>query len=480
MLALAVFLLTSPFLLSTQPPAACPDEASCRQAALEAAARQDFETFHDLAWRAAQKGRPNDPALMYLLARAQSLSGRPGDALVMLRRIAELGVPTDAADNDDFRRVRALPGWAELEARIAAVGETGEPPAAEAPAARPAAAEAPAARPAAAAPPPAPSAPESRRSAKAAAPVLPSSPPAVPMPPAAAAPAPAPAAPDAAAARTSTEMAAGGEEAVALNGGLVEPIGLAYDGASRRFVVGDRRANKLIVADDVFKRVNDLIGAASGGFGTLTAIAIDSHRGDLWAASTNGNGTASVHKLQLVSGRVLFTIPLPDATGAARLTDMMMTDAGTLLLLDADGARLLTLRTGAKGFGRAVRIEVASPASIAPAGALTYVAHQGGLARVDGQTGRVAPVQAAAGVDLTGLQRIRWTPGGLVAIRTDAEGAGRLVRIRLAGRGVRATSVEPLDPSMAAEGPALTIFQDAAYYIVRTGSGAVIRRVPLK
>ena len=73
------------------------------------------------AWRAAQKGRPNDPALMYLLAWAQSLSGRPGDALVMLRRIAELGVPTDAAENDDFRRVRVLPGWAELEARIAAV-----------------------------------------------------------------------------------------------------------------------------------------------------------------------------------------------------------------------------------------------------------------------------------------------------------------------------------------------------------------------
>ena len=28
---------------------------------------------------------------------------------------------------------------------------------------------------------------------------------------------------------------------------------------------------------------------------------------------------ASVHKLQLVSGRVLFTIPLPDATGPPAL-----------------------------------------------------------------------------------------------------------------------------------------------------------------
>ena len=47
--------------------------------------------FHDLAWRAVQKGKPNDPDLMLLLARAQSLSGRPGDALVMLGRIVDLG-----------------------------------------------------------------------------------------------------------------------------------------------------------------------------------------------------------------------------------------------------------------------------------------------------------------------------------------------------------------------------------------------------
>ena len=66
----------------------------------------------------SQLGPKNDPALMYLLARAQSLSGRPNDAIVMLARIVAIGVPVDAATNDDFRRVRALPGWPELAARI--------------------------------------------------------------------------------------------------------------------------------------------------------------------------------------------------------------------------------------------------------------------------------------------------------------------------------------------------------------------------
>ena len=61
-----------------------------------------------------------------MLARAQSLSGRPGDALVMLQRLAAMGVVTDAATSDDFSRVRALPGWAEFEARISGMPSADE------------------------------------------------------------------------------------------------------------------------------------------------------------------------------------------------------------------------------------------------------------------------------------------------------------------------------------------------------------------
>src|ERR1044071_6557368 len=77
----------------------CKEWHECRQLALDAAERQDYETFHDLGWRGVQTGPKNEPALMYLLARAQSLSGRPGDALVMLQRLARMGSKTDAATN---------------------------------------------------------------------------------------------------------------------------------------------------------------------------------------------------------------------------------------------------------------------------------------------------------------------------------------------------------------------------------------------
>jgi hypothetical protein len=110
------------FISLTFQPVECGDVTSCRQAALDAQSRSDFELFHDLAWRAMQKGPRNDPELMTLLARAQSLSGRPGDALVMLRRLAQLGASVDLG-NDDFQRVRALPAWPEL----AALFERGKP-----------------------------------------------------------------------------------------------------------------------------------------------------------------------------------------------------------------------------------------------------------------------------------------------------------------------------------------------------------------
>lgn len=96
----------------------CREWQECRQLALDAAKREDYNAFHDLAWRTMSLGPKNDPALMLLLARAQSLSGRPHDALVMLQRLASMGVANDAATSNDFERVRALPAWAEFEAKV--------------------------------------------------------------------------------------------------------------------------------------------------------------------------------------------------------------------------------------------------------------------------------------------------------------------------------------------------------------------------
>ena len=465
---LPAFVLLHFVLIVQSPPPPCADAASCREAAIEAAARQDFEAFHDLAWRAAQRGRPNDPELMYLLARAQSLSGRPGDALVMLRRLAQLGVPTDAATSDDFRRVRALSGWADLEAFI----EPGTPGAAPAAAT---AAERGAASPSGAAPVQKPSAAAVAVPAPAAAPQsavgesrsVGRAAKAVPLARDEVSFAPAPVA------------TSGGEDALRLTAVNIDPVGLAYDSASRRFVVGDRRDNKLMIADEVFNHVNDLIGAASAGFGSLSAIDIDARRGDLWVTSSEASGAAAVHKLQLVSGRVLARLDVPAALQPMTISDFAVADSGALLLLDARGARLLRVRSAAAHFEAPIELDLKSPASIAPADRVAYVAHQDGLAVVDPETGRGTEVRPPYGGSLAGLRRIRWIRNALLAIQGNGETA-HVVRITLSRDGRRATAIEPLDGGTESAGTALTISRDAAYYIAITPAGAAIRKVKLR
>src|SRR4030095_299265 len=100
----------------------CHSCENCRESALESYTNAEYERFHDLAWKTVQTGPRRSGELMYLLARAQSLSGRPQDAFAVLGRRAEMGVATDAATNDDFRPVRELPDWPDLEARMAAAG----------------------------------------------------------------------------------------------------------------------------------------------------------------------------------------------------------------------------------------------------------------------------------------------------------------------------------------------------------------------
>jgi hypothetical protein len=457
----------------------CTDLASCRQAALDAEARQDFEAFHDLAWKAASRAKPNDPESMRLLARAQSLSGRPGDALVMLRRLADMGIAPDVS-GDEFRRVRALPGWPAVEALLAEVRERRvadrDPPAAADPAAP--AARAPGAprtgpttRAAPADRPGDPAAPAARTATAGAA----SSPGAKTTAPIATAPA---AAPKVLTLPAPAPMAAA-VDAVRLSGDDIDPIGLAYDSASRRFVLVDRGDNRLVVADEVFKRVNPLIGAGSGGFGELTALEVDRQRGDLWVTSEGDKGRAAVHKLQLVSGRVLSRLDVPEKWGPAVIGDVAVSGNGSIVLLDREGSRLLILPQPGHAFSRAIPLLATSPSSVAAAGSVAYVSHEGGLLRADLQSGTVRKIVASGKVTLAGLRRIRWHGGTLIAIQQLA-GARGVVRLGFNTAGTAVTTAARLDDERPGEGAALTIAGDTAYYVAREAGAPVIRRVPLR
>jgi len=425
------------FLLQAASGSTCADVADCRAQADAAAARGDYETFHDLAWRTVQKGKRNDPDLMFLLARAQAMSGRPDDALVMLERIVALGGKPDVSTNPDFARVRQLARWPEVASKFDPGGAAG--PAAGAPGV-------PSAPPA-----PAPSA-SSARSA----------------PAASSSSAPTPASPAAAAAPPALSFDPPALTAVA---------GLAHDTVSRRFVLGDRASSRLMIIDEVSHHVVNYASAATAGFlDELTGFAVDPRRGDLWVASAKGSGgdaTSTLHKLQLVSGRTLMEAPPADGAGALRLVDVAITPDGTVYAIDDVDARLFRVRPGARRLEQVLRLQAAHPTALTAADdRVLYVAAEDGLVRVDLTSNKTANVKSVE--KLTGFVSLAWRADSLVGVERVA-GSYLVVRIPLDSSGTRA---QPRAILAASTEPTVgTLTPEGFYYLSEPGA---IRLVKLK
>jgi hypothetical protein len=453
---------------SVAPRVECRDWRECRQLALDAYASGDYERFHDLAWRTVQTGPRRDPDLMFLLARAQSLSGRPHDALVMLGRLAEMGVATDIAASDEFQVVRTLPGWPAVEALIAAVARP-------APADSLKASSSPS--PAARAVPPAPPA---RAASESRAPVVPR-------------PSSASSVSSVSSVSTSSSSSLFAEDAVRVPATTLNPTGLSYDRVSGRFVVADRHARKLVIIDERSRHVVDLVGAESAGFYEITALEIDPRRGELWVVSAAAPGADSqpatiLHKVQLVSGRPLAALPLPEPFGAARFDDVAVSEGGTVFVLDGLGGRIFRLGADQRSFVVAAALGLGHPTSLAPSDDRNvYVAHAEGIVRLDMTTGAVTPLSGPKDVQLTGFERVRWDRDSLIGIQRLPDGTRRVVSIRLARTGGRALSLDVIAPDVSMPDPMAATLSEHVFYFMTdepagTGAGPeiIVRRAQLR
>jgi hypothetical protein len=436
---LTIVWLTSASPVPQAPAAECATRDTCHAQALIAEAAGEYERFHDLAWRAMQKGKANDPELMLMLSRAMALSGRPGDAIVMISRLADMGVTVDAS-GDEYAVVRTLKGWPDVEAKVAAL--PGPPVTDLAPAA--------AATPAAATPPPnSETAPTSSRRAKAPPPVSRAEAAAKPRSrepsgsnvapkgrteepnPRSSEPNPGTVEPDPKTPepKRSTEEPATGEP-FSYAAPPSATSGLAYDAVSRRFLVGDPREGRLMVIDEVSHHVVPLVSAAGAGFyDEVTAFRIDARRGDLWVVSTRTDGerAASVlHKLQLVSGRPIYEIEAA-SFGDVRFVDVAVDTSGTVYALDAADSRIFRVRAGSRALELVSRIGVDGPTAFDVVDERTaIVAGSAGLSRVDLTSGRATaiptptPLGAVASIDARGRS--------LFVLDRGADGSGQLVR----------------------------------------------------
>jgi hypothetical protein len=421
-----VHIFTLILLLQGAPGPACADAADCRTRAEAAAARGDYETFHDLAWRAVQKGRRNDTDLMFLLARAQSLSGHLDDALVMLERIADLGGKPDVAANPDFAHVVQLQRWPELAAKLGISPDS--PPSAPRAEGKPASAV---------------PAPEGKASSTAPATAGADGKPSSPLRAAEGSSAPA------------------DPPALSFDAPSATPMAIAHDAVSRRFVLGDRSSSRLFIIDEVSHHVVNYASAATAGFfDQLTGVAIDARRGDLWVVSAKGQGAnraSTVHKLQLVSGRALMEVSPADGAGATRLVDVAVTPDGTVYAIDDVDARLFRARPGARRFELVMRLESAHPTALAAEDdRVLYVAASDGLLRVDLASNKATRVKSVE--DLTGFVSLAWHADTLVGVERVAE-SFLVVRVALDPSGTRAkprailaASTEPTVGTLTPEG----------------------------
>ena len=469
----------------------CPTAQACQTLALEAVDRQDFEAFHDLAWRAIRKGRPNDPELMRMLARAQSLSGRPLDSLVMLERMLALGITTDAATNDDFRRVRALPGWPDFEKRVEELAAARPSAPDGTSVADPTKSRTSAGAQARTTAPGAEGSAKPGSSDKASAIPVPGRTPTGRGRGAPPETANAPAAASSAAGEPEPARAGDAAEALRFTTIAFTPAGLAYDRVSNRFIVGDRDASKLTVVDEASQRVANLAAAQSAGFGSLGGLEIDAKEGDLWVVSTGDQSTPAptLHKLQLISGRVLYAVVLEPSFGPARFADIAVTPRSSVLVLDAAGRRVFVASPKARRLELAMELSVTNPSSLAPESeSVLYIAHQGGILRADLAAGKSAPLTAPKAVSLAGLTRLRWHRGALFGVQRSGDGTYRIVQLKLDASGHRITGVEVLDRSLRMTDPtAAALAGDVLYYLAAPStndsamrSETVVRRVTAK
>jgi hypothetical protein len=290
--------------------------------------------------------------------------------------------------------------------------------------------------------------------------------------------APPPPPPPALAAKPEARVAV--SDSLAIPSTLTTPIALDYDSVSKRFVFADDGSETLKVVDELSGNAVDLVSRGWAKAFRTTALVIDARRGDLWVASTQGDTSprGAVHRLQLVSGRLLYTVEMPEAAAPSRFVDVAL-DGTNVLVLDSTGRRIYEVASGSRKLQLRTPVEIDRDlTSLAPAGdGIVYVAHADGLLRVQLGARRTDAIKAGAKIDLRGLEWIRHQQGRLLGIQRRDDGTRVVVSIRLDRRRRTAIALDVVDVTHA---PRAAVSGTHLYFVGATATGPTMKRVELR
>jgi hypothetical protein len=112
-------------------------------------------------------------------------------------------------------------------------------------------------------------------------------------------------------------------------------------------------------------------------------------------------------------------------------------------------------------------IEASTSLTAANDGRTAFVAHQGGIVRLDLQRKSAVSVKAPEGIELGGFERIRWHRNALVGVQLQPDQSRHVVRLALRGADT-VTDATVIDAPLAPDaGPTFaTISGDSLYYLV--------------
>jgi len=225
------------------------------------------------------------------------------------------------------------------------------------------------------------------------------------------------------------------------------------------------------------------LAGVDAGFDEVTAFEIDAAEGDLWVVSSSSRPRSStLHKLQLISGRVLASIPLPADDGPGLFTDVAVTPQN-ILVLDGEGRRVYRVAKKGRTLELVARLAAPACSSLAPAAeGVAYAAYDRGLIRIDLTTRATTVVEAPAQTSLEGLRWLRSYRGSLIAIQSEPGGSFRLLRLRLDDTGRRVRTVDVLDGNVALSGPtSATISGGAVHYLSPAADDQIqVKKLTLK
>lgn len=255
---------------------------------------------------------------------------------------------------------------------------------------------------------------------------------------------------------------------------------LAWDAKRGGLLVGSARDGSIRRVDAHGKTSDFITPAADNGLWSVDALAVDTVRGKLYAASSstsifqgfNGDnaGKAGIFEFDLASGRFLHKYLFDAGDGTHRLTTLVVAADGKVYAADAARKQIFKLEDGKL---RAVvdnpKLSSFSALAVSGDGRTLYLADYAlGIFGFDLATGKAFEVAYdTSRIVLGGIVSMDWYDGTL-AIVEDGMVPKRVMRLQLDKDGRKITSAMPLDvahPEFTALG-ASAVAGDKLYTIV--------------